>query len=465
MRPTISRLLLTALAPLVASLLGAGCGGGGTDGGVPACDDGNVRSGDGCSSALKLEPGWNCTTPTGGKTACTPICGDGLLVCSEVCDDGNGKAGDGCSPACLVEPGWECHGAPSACALLPGRVRTPPSLGAPITGLPDRQWSYVEFPNTTCGDGSPAGLFISPGSQDLAIWMDAGVSCATYDLCSLKIAQGYLGPVDAPIQMNDLTKFNSTFWMGTILWRADTNNVFRDFTFIYVPFCTGDEHGGDAVVTYISGAQSLTIRHKGHANIVAYLERVAATWPNPTRLVVGGLSAGGFGTLINYDTFRLYWPSQKMYLIDDSGPVLTGLANGPYLVDAWTKWNVAAAIGDICPTCLASTWAIYPALQRWHPNDRKSLVSYLNDETIASHAYDISLGQFEAALRNTAVTTLEPNRWNWYITPGTRHTPLFEGAWGGPAVSTIRSAGISLQDYVRAQVDDEPTWCPVTPPP
>ena len=284
-------------------------------------------------------------------------------------------------------------------------------------------------------------------------------------ICSSKLAQGYLGPVNTPVQMNDLAQFNSTFWQGTIFSRSDVNNVFRDFTFVYVPFCTGDTHGGDAVVTYTSGAQSLTIRHKGHANIVAYLERVAATWPNPTRLVVGGLSAGGFGALINYDTFRLYWPSQKVYLVDDSGPWLAGATVPSWLVDGWARWNVAAAIGGICPACSAPSPAIYGALQRWYPNDRKSLVSYLDDAVIGPNFYGMTIAQFAAALQNTALTELEPGRWGWYIAPGARHTPLFEGAWGGPAVSTIRSAGVSLQDHLRAQLEDEPTWCPVTPPP
>src|ERR1017187_9049667 len=80
------------------------------------------------------ESGWNCATPDGGKSTCTPICGDGVLAGGEVCDDDNTAAGDGCSPDCQVETGWECHGGPSVCTALPARVRTTPSLGAPITG-------------------------------------------------------------------------------------------------------------------------------------------------------------------------------------------------------------------------------------------------------------------------------------------------------------------------------------------
>jgi hypothetical protein len=40
--------------------------------------------------------------------------------------------------------------------------------------LPNTEWSYVQFPNSTCGDGTPAGLLISPGSQDLLLFMEGG---------------------------------------------------------------------------------------------------------------------------------------------------------------------------------------------------------------------------------------------------------------------------------------------------
>jgi cysteine-rich repeat protein len=35
--------------------------------------------------------------------ACTPICGDGLVIGGEACDDGNSAGGDGCSRVCQLE--------------------------------------------------------------------------------------------------------------------------------------------------------------------------------------------------------------------------------------------------------------------------------------------------------------------------------------------------------------------------
>lgn len=44
------------------------------------------------------------------RTACVPLCGDGLVV-GEACDDGGRVPGDGCDELCQVEPGYSCGSA------------------------------------------------------------------------------------------------------------------------------------------------------------------------------------------------------------------------------------------------------------------------------------------------------------------------------------------------------------------
>lgn len=78
-----------------------GCGDG-VKSGAEECDDGNLASNDGCSSACLLEVGWACNTPGAACTRTT--CGDGLKQGQEQCDDGNLRPFDGCSPTCQQEP-------------------------------------------------------------------------------------------------------------------------------------------------------------------------------------------------------------------------------------------------------------------------------------------------------------------------------------------------------------------------
>ena len=69
------------------------------------CDDGNLESGDGCSSGCQVECGYTCGQ---SRDTCETVCGDGLRAGSEECDDGNSADGDGCSSTCEVEAGWTC---------------------------------------------------------------------------------------------------------------------------------------------------------------------------------------------------------------------------------------------------------------------------------------------------------------------------------------------------------------------
>jgi cysteine-rich repeat protein len=112
-------------ASVCASML---CGNGQLNAGE-ACDDGNTRDSDGCSSACQVESSYLCPTP---GARCRSTCGDAVVVGTEPCDDGNTEAGDGCSATCAVESGYVCG---VANALDPRSVcRRRPVLIAPADG-------------------------------------------------------------------------------------------------------------------------------------------------------------------------------------------------------------------------------------------------------------------------------------------------------------------------------------------
>ena len=89
--------------------------------GYEGCDDGNQVDGDGCSSTCSVEDGWTCTTAACRTSYCSTTCGDGIRVGAEECDDGNRAWYDGCSYYCTVECGFSCEG--GGRGELGGRVR------------------------------------------------------------------------------------------------------------------------------------------------------------------------------------------------------------------------------------------------------------------------------------------------------------------------------------------------------
>ncbi len=69
-----------------------------------ACDDANRSAGDGCATDCTVEEFWVCADE---PSSCRGICGDGVVVGLE-CEDGNSDNGDGCSDACDAEHGFDC---------------------------------------------------------------------------------------------------------------------------------------------------------------------------------------------------------------------------------------------------------------------------------------------------------------------------------------------------------------------
>jgi len=104
--------------PGIPCVLKQACGNGIIETGE-SCDDHNTVAGDGCDANCNLEPGWTC--PSAGIRCGATACGDGIIAGFEECDDGNTGAGDGCSDTCTVEEGHACN--------IPGQACTPVVCG------------------------------------------------------------------------------------------------------------------------------------------------------------------------------------------------------------------------------------------------------------------------------------------------------------------------------------------------
>lgn len=337
--------------------------------------------------------------------------------------------------------------------------------------LPAGQWSYVDFPNAKCGDGSSTGLLVSPGSDGLLFFMEGGAYCAGG--CALGFSSGppenrdlfsSLPASERPAFVSYLNDPN-TWDPNSIFSRSDSDNVFRSFTYVYVIGCTGDLYAGDNVVTD-AGTPDSTFHHEGHANTVAFLDRLAATWPDPQRVVVAGSSLGGFGALFNYDTFKQFWPSTKMYLIDDSGTLLLGYPFSD-IGAAWTEWNLQPTVGEFCPSCQTDPSTVYAALAQKYPNDRKSLLSHLDDPVYENYDGVGGAAAFSDALRATAAGELEPNHWIWFFDDERGHTFINTaqpGSFAPSQTAAVVSNGVSVKAFLKAQIDDDPSWGSVAPP-
>ncbi len=330
----------------------------------------------------------------------------------------------------------------------------PGPTSGPITELVDRQWNWVGVDGAFCGDGSPTGIGVYPGSSDLLVFLDGGGACWDWQTCFGPLRN--LSIITAGPFGRDQFLFRQAFSGGSVLDPAAPSNPFAGWTMVFVPYCTGDVHAGDQPTVYTSpDGQAMTFHHVGHSNVVAALTRLVATYPAPSRLVVAGSSAGGFGSFIDYPTFRAAWPDAPSWLVDDSGPAVEGL--DPQRTGAWAEaWHLADSTGAWCPDCLADLSAAYPALSAQYPADRMALLSYVNDGTI-SIFFALSSAQLATALESVATDVLAPlPGWRWYYQSGTSHTMLGN-------LSAHEQSGVSLTSFLEKMIGGDPTWSSVSP--
>jgi len=375
-------------------------------------------------------------------------CGDGRLdtVGGEACD-ASVPGGDQACPGACGAPGGQ-----DACRCPGG------STGLPIVA-PAGQWTWVDFPDTACDDGSPTGLGIRPSSSstDTLIFLNGGGACWDYTTCYVfnTAAHGPFGAAQFAARSAALT--------GSILDSQLAGNPFAGWNMIFIPYCTGDTFAGNNVATYQDAAQTVSkqFHHVGHANVLAYLARLAPTFPGAGKVVFAGSSAGGFGALINYPDARTRWPDSQVYLLDDSGPPLEGAAIPAAEVAAWlTNWRLDLVLDPLCgaeaSACHGDLSLALAKLVALRPTDRMALLSSLQDGIIRTF-FALSPTDFQTDLLALAADRLDPtSAFRYFFVTGDTHTML-----GSPAA--FSQGTTSLLPWLTQFVTDDPGWASVKP--
>jgi Pectinacetylesterase len=162
-----------------------------------------------------------------------------------------------------------------AAAGCGGATAPPATIEAPG----DRAWErVVPGGDCRCSDGSEFSFWIREANpKKVLFYLQNGGACFSAETCArdselynIRVDEGPTGE-------------------GGIFDLADERNPFADYSVVFVPYCTGDVHLGNVTTTYAPG---LTVHHKGYVNGTAALDRLVATFPRATDVVVVGESAG-----------------------------------------------------------------------------------------------------------------------------------------------------------------------------
>ena len=146
----------------------------------------------------------------------------------------------------------------AACGSSGGGKSVDASMG--ITA-PAGVWTWVPIDGMACGDGSPTGIGVNlvDTSDNVMLYMQGGGACWDLNTCfTLKSAvhiEGGYGQSDFNTDIATLS--------GSYLWQRVPQNPFKDVSWIYVPYCTGDLHDGANVMMYDA---THSVQHVGRTN-------------------------------------------------------------------------------------------------------------------------------------------------------------------------------------------------------
>lgn len=331
---------------------------------------------------------------------------------------------------------------------------------------PPFTWRWIEVAGTACSDGSVTGIGVEEGpSRDVVLFLDGGGACWDFATCW---QYGTAAQGSGPFGFAQFDPEVRSLVPGSLFDRTAAGNPYKDFTFVFVPYCTGDVHAGDTQRVYSPAAAAW--HHRGRANLAADLVWLGANLPAPSRVVVTGSSAGGFGALLAFDLAKKTWAGAKGYLVDDSGPPLREIPQSS--VYAWyASWDLAPVLDPLCGTaCKQDLSLTFTSLRARYPDDRLALLSSTQDSTMRWFYADLSAFPptqmpamtYENGVRALAAaieddSTAPPGETHAFVVAGTSHTML--GNPGG-----FSSQGMSLWSWLGQQVGDDPAWAAKMPP-
>ena len=321
-------------------------------------------------------------------------------------------------------------------------------------------------------------FFIQRGNPNkLLVAFDGGGACWNEATCIGSVLAGT--PTYAPLV--DETPASLAQGEG-LLDVGNPENPYKEYTKVFVPYCTADVHFGSRDTTYVLPvAPGLnvpwTIRHRGSENMIAVLDWLQKNGRSRSidlsrvrDLTVTGLSAGAYGTLNGFGFLAEATPNARHNLVADAGiGVLTSAfyARAMY-PDATSSWGVQANLPPWVPGFQTMLQAASANPSSLVPLAFQSLAAWNDDAHYASITAELDTTQvfFYSVMKNNfspgpveavewylgmkAITaaTAGLSNYRYFIEDGTFHTFL------GSDVHTygVGGNGVSVAAWIREMI-------------
>jgi hypothetical protein len=258
---------------------------------------------------------------------------------------------------------------------------------------------------------------------------------------------------------------------------TDPRNPLKDWNVVFVSYCTGDVHWGDALYPHEQNGEILEVQHKGAVNA-----RVAEKWArdhfvNPEEILVAGSSAGAYGAIAQAPYLMEFaWPSSQFAVLGDAG---NGVITEDFLVNDISKWGIEKNVPRWIealdePITGLSIVDLYAEVARQYPWNRFGTYTSAYDGTSGGQS-----GFFNVMKAGTPIaglvwwnatcewneimraqnfeTAARASNYHYYVGPGFQHT-----TFGDPKVYDATAGNVpTFVSWVEALLAGSPEWVDV----
>jgi hypothetical protein len=322
-----------------------------------------------------------------------------------------------------------------------------------------------------CSFGTPYHFFVKRGSVNkVVMYYQGGGACWSYNTCiGLGTFDKDVNPAGSDNPNNTTTGFGDL---------TNPNNPFKDWHIVFVSYCTGDIHFGDAQPFY-AGMGGTSVKHRGYQNA-----RFAEKWARehfvaPEEVFVTGSSAGAYGAFFNAPLHLEVWPAAQFNVLGDAG---NGIITPDFLTTpnyGFQQWNFEANLPENIPGIRESIEdgtgipAFTAAVATYYPNARWAHYTSSFDGGTGGQTGFLNVMQnpgnvlqwvrwwdascdWNSQMVSQATTTaaLVPSNYRYYIGTGSRHT-----MYGSNKVYTDTTGGVpTIVDWVNEMLTGGPGW-------
>jgi hypothetical protein len=306
--------------------------------------------------------------------------------------------------------------------------------------------------DTSCATGTPYNFHVRHAAADrVMIYFNGGGACWSGETCDTTGSYGR-EPSYRPFATAEAG--NDPRALGGAFDLDNPENPFRDWSQVFVSYCTGDVHLGTGESSYQrQDGTNFVIHHRGRINAEAALAYLFANFAQPQRVFVAGGSAGAISSPVLAAIVADHYHEAKVIHFAGGG----GGYRLPPPTELWRRWGVFEALPSIFDgkryTAENTTLiGLYAMAATAYPD-----IAFHQYDT----AYDAVQEQFHALLGYPVelLPGLEANRadlkaalprFSGYTAAGEFHTLLRY-----PELYTQRTNGVGAVDWVSAIANGE----------